>query len=214
MLSWGFRQSNCLDHMAFRRQELCTIPRECGKRLHGSSESFRSQEAERILLCETVNSCWQWIRSKHYVRMPKCGSYYLVNNSVRSCNDTMSVTLNLGAVGIIWPASKPVHILYLKPLHSRARSQSSLIHICCYVTRQLMANEKPGTSILNRRSFGWFFFAVSLQCSLPQVLPGTRSAPENVTHYFMLLNQAFSWQASSSSRGFYSSWLVILPMLL
>ena len=39
----------------------------------------------------------------------------------------MSVTLHLGAVGIIWPASKPVHLLYLKPLHSRVRSQSSLI---------------------------------------------------------------------------------------
>ena len=39
----------------------------------------------------------------------------------------MSVTLYLGAVGIIWPASKPVHILYLKPLHSRVRSQSSFI---------------------------------------------------------------------------------------
>ena len=208
-----FRQSNCLDCMAFRRQELCTISRDCGKRLHRLLESFRSQEAERIFLCETVNLCWQWIQSKHYVRVPKRGSYFLLNNSVRSRNHTMSMTLNLGAVGIIWPASKPVHIRYLKPLHSRVCSQSSLIYICCYVTRQLMAKEKPGTSLLNRRSFGWCFVTVSLQCSLPLVLPGTWSAPENVKHYFMLLNQAILWQASPSSRGFYSSCLVTLPML-
>ena len=63
----------------------------------------------------SVNSCWQWTRSKHHVRMPKpCGSCHLVNNSVRPHNHTMSVTLNLGAVGIIQPASKPAHILYLK----------------------------------------------------------------------------------------------------
>ena len=78
-----------------------------------SSDLFRSQEAERILLCETVNSCWQWTRSKHHVRVPKlCGSYYLVNNSVQSCSHTMSVTLNLGAVGIIQAASNRAHILY------------------------------------------------------------------------------------------------------
>ena len=127
MWCWSFRQSNCLDRMAFRRQESYAISRDCGKRLHGSSESFRYQEAERILPCETVNLCWQWIRSKHHVRVQKRGSYYLVNNSVRSCNHAMSMTLNLGAVGIIWPASKPIHILYLKPLHSRVHSQSSLI---------------------------------------------------------------------------------------
>ena len=72
-----------------------------------SSHLFRSQEAEWNLLCETVNSRWQWTRSKHHVRVPKPrGSYYLVNNSVRSDNHTMSVTLNLGAVGIIQPAGK------------------------------------------------------------------------------------------------------------
>ena len=128
MWSWGFRQSNCLDRIwHYRRQEPSVIPRDCEKRLHGSSDLFRSQETERILLCETKNSCWQWIQSKHHERVPKRGSYYLVNNSVRSRNHTMSVTLNLGAVGIIWPACKPVHILYLKPLHSRVRSQSALI---------------------------------------------------------------------------------------
>ena len=75
-----------------------------------SSNLFRSQEALRILLCETVNSCWQLTQSKHHVRVPKPrGSYCLVNNSVRSHNHTMSVTLNLGAVGIILPASKPAH---------------------------------------------------------------------------------------------------------
>ena len=117
------RQSNCLDRIwHYRRQESSVIPRDGEKRLHGSSDLFRSQEAERILLCEMVNSWWQWIQSKHHVRVPKHGSYYLVNNSVRSRNHTMSVTLNLGAVGIIWPACKPVHILYLKPLHSRVRS--------------------------------------------------------------------------------------------
>ena len=120
-----FRQSNCLDRIChYRRQESSVIPRDCEKRLHGSSDLFRSQEAERILLCETVNLCWQWIQSKHHVCVPKRGSYYLANNSVRSRNHTMSVTLNLGAVGIIWPACKPVHILYLEPLHSRVRSQS------------------------------------------------------------------------------------------
>ena len=46
---------------------LCTISvnvdcrdefvRDCKKPLHGSSDLSRSQEAERILLCETVNSC-------------------------------------------------------------------------------------------------------------------------------------------------------------
>ena len=46
---------------------LCTISvnvdcrdefvRDCEKTLHGSSDLFRSQEAERILLCETANSC-------------------------------------------------------------------------------------------------------------------------------------------------------------
>ena len=105
----------------------CALFPETAKSGFGSSDFFRSQEAERILLCETVNSCWQWTRSKHHVRVPKRGSYYLVNNSVRSRNHTMSVTLNLGAVRIIWPASKPVHILCLKPLHSRVRSQSALI---------------------------------------------------------------------------------------
>ena len=115
------------DCMAFRWQESCAIPRDCRNRLHGSSKSFRSEEAERILLSEMVNSCWQWIRSKHHGRVPKRGSYYLVNNSVRSRNPPMSVTLNLSTVGIIWPAWKPVHILYLKLLHSRVRSQSSLI---------------------------------------------------------------------------------------
>ena len=53
----------------------------------------------------------------------------LGNDSVRSRNHAMSVTPDLGAVGIIWPASKPVHILYLKPLHSRVRSQRSLIEL-------------------------------------------------------------------------------------
>ena len=96
-------------------------------RLYGSSDLSRSQEAERIFLCETVNWCWQWIQSKHHVRVPKRGSYYLVNNSVRSRNHAISVTLNLGAVRIIWPACKPVHILYIKRLHSRVRSQSALI---------------------------------------------------------------------------------------
>ena len=57
---------------------LCTISvnvncrdecvRDCEKPLHGSSDLSRSQEAERILLCETVNSCWQWIQSKEHVR--------------------------------------------------------------------------------------------------------------------------------------------------
>ena len=78
-------QSNCLDHMAFRRQELCVIPRDCEKRLHGSSDLFRSQEAKRIWLCETIHSCWQWTRSKR-------GSYYLGKHF-------RSVTQNLGAVG-------------------------------------------------------------------------------------------------------------------
>ena len=46
---------------------LCTISvnvdcrdefvRDCERPLHGSSDLSRSQEAERILLCETVNSC-------------------------------------------------------------------------------------------------------------------------------------------------------------
>ena len=57
---------------------------------------------------------------------------YLVNNSVRSRNHAISVTLNLGAVRIIWPACKPVHILYIKRLHSRVRSQSALICLCCW----------------------------------------------------------------------------------
>ena len=126
MWSWGFRQSNCLDRMAFRWQESCSIPRDCGKWLYGSSELFICQEAERILQCETVNSCWQWIRSKRHIHLPKHGSYHLVNNSVWSRNHAMSVTLNLSVVGIIWPASKPVHNLYLKPLHSQVRLQSSL----------------------------------------------------------------------------------------
>ena len=116
---------------------LCTISvnvdcrdefvRDCEKPLHGSSDLSRSQEAERILLCETANSCWQCIQSRHHVPVPKCGSYYLVNNSVRSRNHVISVTLNPGAVRIIWPAGKPVHILYIKRLHSRVRSQSALI---------------------------------------------------------------------------------------
>ena len=116
---------------------LCTISvnvdcrdefvRDCEKPLHGSSDLSRSQEAERILLCETVNSCWQWIRSKHHVRVPKRCSYYLVNNSIRSRNHAISVTLNLGAVRIIWRACKPVHILYIKRLHPRVCSQSALI---------------------------------------------------------------------------------------
>ena len=101
MRSWSFRQSKCLDRMAFRRQESSVILRDCEKRLHGASDLFRSQEAERILLYETVNSCWQWFRSKHHVRVPKRGWYYLVNNSVRSRNHAMTETLNLGAVGII-----------------------------------------------------------------------------------------------------------------
>ena len=64
---------------------------------------------------------------KRHVRVPKRGSYYLVlNNSIQSRNHVMSVTLNLDAVGI---TGKPVHILYLKPLHSRGRSQISLINI-------------------------------------------------------------------------------------
>ena len=67
---------------AFRRQESCIIPLEYEKR---SSDLLRSQEAE----------------SKYQVRVSKRGSYYLVDNSVRSRNHTMSVTLNLGAVGII-----------------------------------------------------------------------------------------------------------------
>ena len=67
------------------------------------------------------------IRSKHHVHVPRRGSYYLVNKSIRSRKHAMSVTLNLGAVGIIRPASKPVQILYRKPLHSRVCSQSSLI---------------------------------------------------------------------------------------
>ena len=55
-------QSNCLDRIwHYRLQESSVIPRDCEKRLHGSSDLFRSQEAERIFLCETVNSCWQWI---------------------------------------------------------------------------------------------------------------------------------------------------------
>ena len=44
-----------------------------------------------------------------------------------SRNHAISVTLTLGAVRIIWPACKPVHILYIKRLHSRIRSQSALI---------------------------------------------------------------------------------------
>ena len=67
----------------YRRQESSVIRQDCKKRLHRSSDLSRSQEAERILLCETVNSCWQWIQSKHHVRVPKRGSYYLGNNSVR-----------------------------------------------------------------------------------------------------------------------------------
>ena len=47
-------QPNCLDRMAFRWQKLCVIPRDCEKRLHGSSDLFRSQEAERIFLCKMV----------------------------------------------------------------------------------------------------------------------------------------------------------------
>ena len=188
---------------------LCTISvnvdcrdefvRDCEKPLHGSSDLSRSQGAEMILLCETVNSCWQWIQSKHHVRVRKRGSYYLVNNSVRSrnpvvtqrsrssffigsawvapllflglrqlfgvlayCvfnqwrevflevrghprNHAISVTLNLGAVRIIWPACKPVHILYIKRLHSRVRSQNALIVTGCglqkgtkHVTKRIM----------------------------------------------------------------------------
>ena len=118
---------------------LCTISvngdcrdefvRDCEKPLHGSSDLSRSQEAESILLCKTVNSCWQWIQSKHQVRVRKRGSHYLVINSVRSRNHAISVTLNLGAVRIIWPACKPVHILYIKRLHSRVCSESALIGI-------------------------------------------------------------------------------------
>ena len=39
------------------KTESSVIRRDCEKRLHGSSDLSRSQEAERILLCETVNSC-------------------------------------------------------------------------------------------------------------------------------------------------------------
>ena len=99
----------------YRRQESSFIPRDCKKRLHGSSDLFRSQEAERILLSEIH------VDSEFDQSVPKRGSYYLVNNFVRSRNHTMSVTLNLGAVRIIWPACKPVHILYLEPLHSQVR---------------------------------------------------------------------------------------------
>ena len=124
---------------------LCTISvnvdcrdefvRDCGKPLHRSSDLSRSQEAERILLCETVNSCWQWIKSKHHVRVPKRGSCYLVNNSVRSRNHAISVTLILGAVRIIWPACKPVHMLYIKRLHSRVTHRALLLNEgCIFVT--------------------------------------------------------------------------------
>ena len=70
------------------------IRRDCEKRLHGLSDF------ERILLCETADSCWQWIQSKHHEHVPKHGSYNLVNNSVRSRNHAISLTMNLGAVRI------------------------------------------------------------------------------------------------------------------
>ena len=54
----------------------------------------------------------------------------LLGKQFRSCNHTMSMMPNLGAVGIIWPAWRPVHILYLTPLHLWVRSQRSLI-VCC-----------------------------------------------------------------------------------
>ena len=79
----------------------------------------------------SVNSCWQWTRSKHHVCMPKpCGSCYLVNNSVRPHNHTMSVTLNLGAVGIIQPASKPAHILYLKLIFHEFARRALWLYSC------------------------------------------------------------------------------------
>ena len=66
------------------------------------------------------------VNSKHHIRVPNRASYYSVNNAVQSRNHAISVTLNLSAERIIWPACKPVHILY-KRLHSRVRSQSALI---------------------------------------------------------------------------------------
>ena len=95
-------QSNSLDWMALWP--------------HGLSDLFIFQEAERILLCKTVDLSWHLTWSKHHIRMPKYSSYY---NSVRSCN-TMNVRLNFGAVRVI---------LHLRPLHSRVRSQSSLIRL-------------------------------------------------------------------------------------
>ena len=61
---------------------------------------------------QTVSIVYGIIDGKSRALFPaKRGSYYLVNNSVRSRNHTISVTLNLGAVGIIWPACKPKALL-------------------------------------------------------------------------------------------------------
>ena len=46
-LTWslGFTESNCLDRIwHYRRQKSSVIPRDCEKRLHGSSDLFRSQK--------------------------------------------------------------------------------------------------------------------------------------------------------------------------
>ena len=187
MWSWGFRQSNCLDRIwHYRRQQSSVIPRDCEKRLHGSSDLFRSEEAERILLCETVNSCWQWIQSKHHVRVPQRGSCYLVNYSVRSRNHTMSVTLNLGAVGIIWSSCKPVHILYLKPLHSRVRSQSALIFFCRQNLRALIrwgtisvTRRKISTSLKSQRD--WMVRALDSRPEGPEFGPAPSSLKSKAT---------------------------------
>ena len=108
MWSWGFRQSNSLDRMAFRRQESSIILRlgKAASRIVGVVEILRSWKDFAVRNDKFVS---QWILKgfdqKPHVRVPKRGSNYLVNNLVRSHNHEMSVPLNLGAVGIIWPAS-------------------------------------------------------------------------------------------------------------
>ena len=122
-------QSNCLDRMAFIWQKVvCYSPR-------------MRKAASRIVRFVQISRSWKdfalgkakflWTELDRNIEYA-CQSVAhinLVNNSVWSRKNTMSVALNFGAVRIIWAASKLVHILFLKPLHSQVRSHSSLISI-------------------------------------------------------------------------------------